>query len=173
MPPGCPAASGKKAQYLTLDAFIASMIIAVTIVIVLASRSTQPYTAQSELISKGFAESLSQAKLSELNNPYVTNLTRAGNITNLDNTVLQQAAEFYFTDRKGQSFELIKNVTQGLIQPQYSFKILIDGEMIYNRSLSNENLSTTLVSSKKIVFGVVNRTALVYGPVISEIRVWV
>lgn len=162
----------KKAQYLTLDAFIASMIVAVTLVIVLAARSTQPYTAQSELISKGFADSLSEARLSDLNNPYVTNSTRAGNITNLDNTVLQQAAEFYFTDRKDQSFELLKNVTQGLVSQRFSFRIMINGEMIYNQTYSNENRSIVLVSSKKIVFGVVNRTALAYGPTIAEVRVW-
>ena len=162
----------KKAQYLTLDAFIASMIVAVTLVIIVAARSTHPYTAQSELISKGFTETLSQARLSELNNPYVSNLSRAGNITNPDNTVLQQATEFYLTDRKGQAFELLKNITEGLIAPTYSFKILINNEMIYNRTIANENTSSNLVSSKKIVFGAVNRTAFVYGPTIAEIVVW-
>ena len=170
--PQAPAPFGKKAQYMTLDAFIASMIVAITLVIVLTARSSQPYTAQSELISKGFSESLSQARLGELNNAYVTNSTRAGNITNLDNTVLQQAVEFYFTARKDQSFELLKNVTQGLITPRFSFKILINNEMIYNRTLSNENASSVLVTSKKIVFGVVNRTAMVYGPTITEVVVW-
>ncbi|MBI2142984.1 hypothetical protein HYU20_01430, partial [Candidatus Woesearchaeota archaeon] len=53
-----------RGQYLTIDAFIASMIVAVTLVIVLAARTSVPYTSQSETASKGLAESLSQVKLS-------------------------------------------------------------------------------------------------------------
>lgn len=162
----------KKAQYLTLDAFIASMIVAVTIVIILAARSAQPSTSQPELISEGFAETLSQTRLGELNNLYVTNLSRAGNITSMENTILQQATEFYFTARKDQAFELLKNVTVGIVSPTYSFEILINGDMIYNRTISNENTSSVLVSSKRIIFGVVNDTAMSYGPTITEIRVW-
>lgn len=163
---------GTKAQYLTIDAFIASMIVAVALVIVLAAKSAQPYTTQSELISKGFTESLSSSKLSELNNPLIINMTKSGNITNADNTVLQQATEFYFTERRSSATELVKNVTYRLIPPQYSFKLLINNDLIYERAVSNENTSAVLVSSKKLIFGVVNRTALVYGPTITEIRVW-
>lgn len=162
----------RKAQYFTLDAFIASMIVAVTIVIVLAARTSKPYTVQSEQLSKGVADSLAQVKLGELNNPLVINLSRSGNITNLDNTVLQQAAEFYFTERKSQAFKLLQNVTAKLFPPQYSFKILINNEMIYDRAIVNENTSTVLISSRRLVFGVVNRTALVYGPTVAEVRIW-
>ena len=163
---------GTKAQYLTIDAFIASMIVAVALVIVLAAKSAQPYTTQSELISKGFTETLTSSRLSELNNPLVINMTKNSTITNVDNTVLQQATEFYFTARRHYAAELIKNVTSKLIPPQYSFKLLINNDLIYERAVSNENTSAVLVSSKKLIFGVVNRTALVYGPTITEFRVW-
>ncbi len=162
----------KKAQYLTIDAFIASMIVAVTLVIVLAARTSVPYTSQSETASKGLAESLSQVRLSELNNPLIINMSRAGNITNLDNTILQQATEFYFTDRRSQAFRLLQNVSLALIPSQYSFEVIINNELIYNRTARSENSSAVLVSSKKLIFGVVNRTALVYGPTIAEVRLW-
>ncbi len=162
----------KKAQYLTLDAFIGVMIVVVAIVIILAARTAKPYTAESESISKGFAESLSSAKLSQINNPLRIILTKNKTITNTDNTVLQQATEFYVVGEKYFAAELIKNVTYNLIPPQYSFKVLINGEQIYVRSLTNENTSGVLVSSKKLMFGVINRTAQVYGPTIAEVRVW-
>ena len=164
--------AAKKAQYLTIDAFIASMIVAVTLVIVLAARTSQPYVAQSELISKGFADSLSQVKLKDLNNPLVINLSRNGTISNLDNTVLQQATEFYVIGKRDYASALLKNVTQRLIAPQYSFKILINHDLIYSKALVNENTSATLISSKKLVFGVINRTTLVYGPTTAEVIVW-
>lgn len=164
--------NGKKAQYLTLDAFIASMIVAVTLVIVLAARTTLPYTSQSEAVSKGLAESLSQVKLSELNNPLITSMSRDGTITNMDNTILQQAAEFYFLGNRHYAFELLRNVSQSLIPKQYSFNVIVNNELIYNRTVRTENSSSVLVSSKKLVFGVANRTALVYGPTIAEVRLW-
>ncbi len=164
--------AGKRAQYLTLDAFIASMIIAVTLVIVLAARTTQPYTSQSEAASKGLAESLSQLKLGELNNQLIINMSRNGTITNLDNTILQQATEFYFLGNRHYAFELLRNITQTLIPKQYSFDVIINNDLIYNRTISAENSSSVLISSKKLIFGVVNRTAMVYGPTIAEVRIW-
>src|SRR3990167_9117050 len=145
----------KKAQYLTLDAFIGVMIVVVAIVIILAARSAAPYTAESEAISKGFAESLSSVKLSEINNPLVINLTKNKTITNTDNTLLQQATEFYWVKEKYFANELIKNVQ---IYARYA-----GGPAQGN----NENTSGVLVSSKKLIFGVINRTAQVYGPTIA------
>lgn len=162
----------RNGQYLTIDAFIASMIVAVTLVIVLAARTSIPYTSQSETASKGLAESLSQVRLSELNNQLIINMSRAGNITNLDNTILQQATEFYFTDRRSQAFRLLQNVSQALIPSQYSFEVIINNDLIYNRTVRSENSSAVLVSSKKLIFGVINKTALVYGPTIAEVRLW-
>lgn len=164
--------NSKKAQYLTIDAFIASMIVAVTLVIVLAARTTLPYTSQSESVSKGLAESLSQVKLSELNNPLITSMARDGTITSMDNTILQQVTEFYFVGNRHYAFELLRNVSQSLIPKQYSFNVIVNNELIYNRTVRTENSSSVLVSSKKLVFGVVNRTALVYGPTIAEVRLW-
>ena len=163
---------GKKAQYLTIDAFIASMIIAVTLVIVLAARTTLPYTSQSEAISKGLAESLSQVKLSELNNQLILDMSKNGIITSLDNTILQQATEFYFVGNTHYAFELLRNVSQTLIPKQYSFAVIVNNDLIYNRTTRTENSSSVLVSSKKLIFGVVNKAALVYGPTIAEVRLW-
>ena len=167
-----PGQGNKRAQYLTIDAFIASMITAVTLVIIFAMHSSQPYTVQSELFSKNVAESLSQTKLGEMNNPLVINMSRNGTINNLDNTVLQQVTEFYFLGYRHQAFELLRNVTYQLIAPQYSFSVLVNNELIYNRSITEENTSAVLVSSKKLIFGVVNKSVLAYGPTIAEVRVW-
>ncbi len=162
----------KTAQYLTLDAFIASMIIVTGLVIVLAARTSVPGTAQSELLSKDMAASLSSLKLKDLNNPLVLSMARAGEITNLDNTILQQAAEFYVTAQQSSASRLLQNVTYGLIPQRYSFEVIIDGQMVYNRTTTNQNRSSVLVSSKKLVFGAINRTAVVYGPTAAEVRLW-
>ena len=148
------------------------MIVAVTLVIVLAARTNLPYTSQSEAISKGLAESLSQIKLSELNNPLILQMSKSGTITNLDNTVLQQVTEFYFVGNKNSAFELLRNVSQTLIPKQYSFDVIVNNDMIYNRTIKTENSSSVLVSSKKLIFGVVNKAASVYGPTIAEVRLW-
>lgn len=162
----------RNGQYLTIDAFIASMIVAVTLVIVLAARTSIPYTSQSEAASKGLAESLSQVRLSELNNQLIINMSRNGTITNPDNTILQQVTEFYIVGNRHYAFELLRNVSQALIPSQYSFEVIVNNELIYNRTIRSENSSAVLVSSKKLIFGVINRTALVYGPTIAEVRLW-
>lgn len=148
------------------------MIIAIGLVIVLAARSGAPETLQSELLSKDIAASLSSLKLKDLNNPLVLSMAKNGDITNLDNTVLQQATEFYLTSRETNASRLLDNVTYGLIPQRYSFEVRISNNMIYNRTITSQNKSSVLVSSRKLVFGVINKTAVVYGPVAAEVRLW-
>jgi hypothetical protein len=162
----------KRAQYLTLDAFIASIIVASGLMLVLAARASVPNTVQSELLSKDFSSSLSSLKLKEINNPLILNMSKSGTINNMDNTVMQQVAEFYFINQKTNAFKLIQNVTYGLIPPQYSFSVLVNDEMIFNRTLASENTSTVLVASRRLIFGVINKTAAFYGPTVAEVRVW-
>jgi hypothetical protein len=162
----------KNAQYLTVDAFIASLIITTGIIIVLAARSSVSNTAQPEVISQDVAASFSTIRIKDLNNPLVMSWVANKNISNQDNTIMQQAAEFYVTNQQLRANEFLQNVTNGLVPPQYSFEILIDNQQVFNRTTRNQSQSQILVSSKSLVFGVLNRTVQIYGPLAAEVRVW-
>ncbi len=161
----------RRGQYFTIDAFVALAVVATGLILVFAVNNYSPYSNPPKILSQEFVNTLAQTRIKEVNNPFVIQQVRGGNITNPDNTILQQAYEFKKYYNSNLSTWFISNVTQNLIPAQFNFEVVVDGKMMYSRG-SGKATSNMLVSSKKIVFGVVNRTTEFWGPVIVEVNVW-
>jgi len=180
----------KRGQYFTIDAFIAMMVVVTGLILVFAISSYAPSSAQPELLSQEFVNTLAQTKIKEVNNPFVVQQVRGGNITNFDNTLLQQVYEFkrYFDSflvgcipaechgydpavHTNMSAEFLASLTPNLVPEQYNFEIIVDGDTLHGRGAGRENTSL-LISSKRIMFGVVNRSVEFWGPITVEVRVW-
>jgi ribosomal protein L30/L7E len=163
----------RKAQYLALDAFIAMMMLAVGLLLIFSTRTTVTYSKQPVTLSQDIADTLTSLKLNELNNQLIRNMTLNHTITNTENTVLQQAAEFYIHNHLSQASDLIKNVSHDIIPDQFSYDVTINNVLIYsNEGNSDKNTSRLLISTRKILFGTVNRTAEAWGPLVGEIAIW-
>src|SRR3989338_3198354 len=181
----------KRGQYFTIDAFVALLVVTTGLVLVLAVNSYTPSSGQPERLSQEFVNVLAQTKIKELNNFFVMQQVRNGNITDFDNTILQQAYEFkrYFDSflvgcptatschgyepsvHTNMSAEFLASVTPSLVPKQYSFEIIIDGDSVHGRG-EGQDTTDLLISSKRIVFGVVNKSVEFWGPVTVEVRVW-
>ena len=159
---------GRKAYFFTLDAFVAMGIIVVGLVFVLTAYSYRPVTVQTTTLGSDLLLSLSNTKVTEINNDYVRNLTLNGTITNTDNSLLQQAGEFYVNRQESMDSEFLKNITNSLVPQQYGFDIRINKTSIHSRGVLKK--SRLVTSSKSIVFGVYNGT--MWGPYDAEVRVW-
>jgi hypothetical protein len=162
---------GKRGYFFTLDAFIAMGIITTGLVLVYLSQTLAPPTVQAEFLSQDVMETLASTQLFTLNNPYVDEHRTSRNITDLDNTILEQIGEFYVTQQLGNAQNLTRNVTLNLIPPQYSFEIWFDGWLVHNRSYLHSDETPVLSASKTMVIGVINRTFF-WGPYTAEVYVW-
>lgn len=161
----------KRGQYVILDVFIALMMIAVGLLVILATRHSASYSKQPVIISQDIAASLASSKLKDLNNPMVLVMIANGTINDSDYTVLQQAAAFYVYGQKDSAGLLIRNVSAQLIPPQYSFEVRINDDLIYSRG-SRKNQTQLLIASRKILFGVSKKTVEPWGPLVGEVAVW-
>ncbi len=161
----------KRGQYFTIDAFVALAVIATGLILIFAVNTYSPYSSPQQIMSQDFVNTLSQIKVKEVNDPFVIQQVRGGNVTNADNTFLQQAYEFKRYYSYNLSTWLISNVTQDLVPPQLNFDVVVDGDIMFGRG-PGKDTSELLVSSKRIVFGVVNRTVEFWGPVVIEVNVW-
>lgn len=159
----------KRGYFFTIDAFMAIAIITAGMLLILSSRSFVPYETQTLYLSEGYIDTLASVKLYEINNAYIDGLIAGGNITNTEQTILEQAGEFYFTGRNDLARNFVKNITYGLIPSQYGFELLINKTAIYNQSIFH-NRTMLLVSSKRIVSGIINRSEL--WTLEAEMRVW-
>ncbi len=160
----------KRGQFFSIDVFVAVAIIGVGLFVLYSSKVTEPSSTQTATLSADLMNGFTSLKMYEVDNPYIIQLIRDGNITNSDNTIIQQIAEFAFYGKNATAKNLTKNITEGRLPLQYAFAVYINGTMIYeNRPLDPR--SPNLITSKRIVSGVKNSTVF-WGPVPAEVRVW-
>lgn len=141
----------KRAIFFTIDALLASGIIILVILLVSNFYLAEHQEANINYASQDLVRVFSSMTVGEVNNDYVKSLIASGEITNINNTIIEQIGDFW----KGNDIELARNFTKNLTEtifpPAYGFSILVDGEEIYSR---NSPVKRALVSSRRMISGI-------------------
>jgi hypothetical protein len=166
----------KRGYFFTLDSFIATSIVVVGIALVLFSRANKPYEMQTAFISQDVIETTYSVRISEISgNSYVDNLINNSNITNTQNTVLQQIGEFCYRGMNETAINFTKRVFIKTVPEAYNFQLLIinkTNDVLLNYSSEkNPGDSELLISYKNIIFGQFNESEM-WGPYLAEVRTW-
>ena len=164
-----------------LDAMLGLFVLVVGVFLIMSSYLNVQQPLQVGLISDDLMAYLSNTKIKNLNNPYGGlggELWRNGNITDRDNTLLQQAGEFYATKHYDVAENFIRNVSENVVPSQFKYEVWIDDFRIYPQILAIQDAysrgnTTLMLTSKKITFGILNRTtSSTWGPYKAEVFVW-
>ncbi|MBN2112078.1 VWA domain-containing protein, partial [Candidatus Woesearchaeota archaeon] len=140
----------KKAVFFTIDAFIASGILFVGLLIISSFHVNSQPTVHLSYLSEDITGVFSELKVSEINSPYVASLISDGNIVHLNNSVMEQIGEFWAENNNGLAQNFTEAVLGGIIPEKYGYSVLVDDEEI----LHNEgSLNNSLISSRKIASG--------------------
>ncbi|MBI2646869.1 hypothetical protein HYW99_00140 [Candidatus Woesearchaeota archaeon] len=140
-----------------------------------------PQPLQVEFLADDLLNFLSNTKIKDLNNPYAGiggELWLNGTIKDADNSLLQQIGEFYALNNLNIAEKFVENVSKAVMLPQYEYEVLIDNKTIYPKDPTiehNQSKNTTdiLLTSKKITFGIVNKTTSdIWGPYQAEVFAW-
>lgn len=171
----------KRGYFFTLDAMLATTVLVMGIAAVLSAYIKVNPTAQVGLLSEDLLNFLSNSRIKDLNNPYAGiggELWSQGSITDADSTLLQQAGIFYATSQPGTAENFIRNVSAGVVPPQFNYEVWLNGAILYPRAPSSEHIQSKgstklMLTSKRITFGVLNRTTSdLWGPYKAEVFVW-
>ena len=88
----------KKGYFFTLDAVLGLLVLVIGVVLIASSYVKSPQSAQVEFLSDDLLNFFFNVKVKDLNNPYAGiggQLWNQGEITDGDNSLLQQIGEFY------------------------------------------------------------------------------
>lgn len=171
----------KRGYFFVLDAVLGLFIIVIGVFLIISSYVNVPKPAQVGLLSDDLINFFSNTKIKDLNNKYAGiggELWLKGIITDPDNSLLQQAGEFYATGKLDIADRFISNVTQGVMPAQFRYEVLVDGVILYPKTqtpehLKSRNSTELLLTSKKITFGITNKTtSAIWGPYRAEVFVW-
>ncbi len=178
--------TGKKAYFFSLDAIIAVTILTTGIFLVFFIMSSRSVESPTYLLSEDIMTVLAKTKINNLSAeefPHIHShlIINTKEITNTENTILEQIGEFYYLGKKDLIKDnLLKEILTGLIPYENNLEINIyippsnTGESlfeIYNTGISKEKSKVT-ISTKKIIFGKKPKSKDVWGPYIVEVRVW-
>jgi len=172
---------GKRGYFFILDAVLATLVIAIGAILISSSYINIPKSTQVGLLSDGLMNFLSGTKIKDFNNQYAGiggELWNQGMITDSENTLLQQAGQFYAENNLDVADKFIENASIGIIPQQFRYEVWIDGVVIYPKIKTSEHLASRnnteiLLTSKKITFGIMNKTTgELWGPYKAEVFVW-
>jgi len=143
----------KKAFLFTMDAFLASALLIGTLILFANINVHKSNTENLELMSRDVLETISKIKINDIKdtNQFVHSQIENGNITNLNNSVLQQIGEFWAKNQDPKARELASTVLQGVIPKGYGFNFTLEDDVIYNISKSE---FTGEISSRRMISGI-------------------
>lgn len=166
----------KRGYFFLIDAIIALFVLAVGISLVVSSYSFKQPTRQLELLDVDIMAAL-RTPLRESGDPLCGNsgvMIVNGNITDIDNTFIQQFGEFHYRQLQGCTFcySLVRNCTFSLfpnIAP-YSMEVSIDNAFVFGMNYTEKNMSKLIIPQRDIAFGIYNQSS--YGPYVVEVVTW-
>ena len=171
----------KRGYFFLLDALLGLTVLAIGALLVLSLFINTPSTTQTSLLSDDLLNYFSNTKIKDLNNPYAGIggfLWKNSTITDRDNSLLQQIGEFYATNNLDTGEKFIQNISIDVIPQQFKYEVWIDNTIMYPKNPSQEHLkskndSKLLLTSKKLTFGIINKTtSVLWGPYKAEVFVW-
>ncbi|MEM4260232.1 MAG: hypothetical protein QXG00_03275, partial [Candidatus Woesearchaeota archaeon] len=167
-----------RGSFFLIDGLIGTAILIIAITTIYSYQTETPSNIQNYIISTDYLNIILSSQMRDLTNPYVLSKIKDGNITNLRNSLLIQNAEFYYRQKyKSCNFcleiatNITKTLTEGILPAQYGISYSINGTNIYTRSPTLLSKAKLVINSKRITFFKINDTD-VFGPVITEVKVW-
>lgn len=164
-----------------LDATIALFLLIIGVFLALSFILEVPPPAQVGFIASDIMNFLSSTKIKDLNSPYAGiggELWKQGSIKDQENTLLQQAGEFYYNKREDLAEKILQNVSEPIVPPEFRYEIWIDNSRVYPRNpdashTTSKDKTNLLLTSKKLTFGIANKTTSeIFGPYKSEVYAW-
>jgi hypothetical protein len=170
------------AYFFVIDAFIAVSIIIATVIIIFSAQSTKTESKPTLSLLQDFMAFMSNTKIRDLQGSSTQALIADSNITDIDNTVLEQIIEFYYINQStgrnmsGIITQFINETSSSIIPETRSFTMRIYNDtfsaVLFNKSRYPEGDSSLMLGMSKIGFKRINQTEI-YGPMIVEVKIWV
>jgi len=171
----------KKAYFFVIDSILALGVLAVGAFLIFTFYLSTPSIREPAILSDDIMNFFANNRIKDINNPYAGLgglLWQQGKITNPENTLLQQVAEFYSNDDLSTAEQFIAELTQNNLPPQYLFEFWVDDKLIYPQNppqqhLDSKSATEVLIPSKKIAYGILNpQSGDLFGPYNTEVLVW-
>jgi len=161
--------------FFVIDAIIAGAILFATLMFIFSTHTVTPDREPTLRVSEDFLQYITTTKLREYESVIVDNMILDRNISNLDNTLLDQMVIFYYLQNNESLAYFVDDVASRIVAQDRGLLIYINDQLAYNstghKSADTLNSSNLVITSKKMGFHRVNWTT-VSEPIWVEVKVW-
>ncbi len=139
----------KRGYFYSLDALVALLIIVVVILFIVPVRKEK---IEEKKTQEDVLKVLSNLKVGDTNNTYITYLISQGNITDLNKSILEQIAEFYALN-KPEAQNLVKEMFDQL-NISDNIGLWFNGKFVYAKNKTTYEDSRLIWAAKELVSGI-------------------
>lgn len=145
----------RRAFMFTMDAFMAAVLLVSTLIVFANINVAKPSTETLEFLSRDIIETLSDINIYELrdSNDFVKDEIENGNITNFNNSVLEQIGEFWAKNKLSKAKLLAESALKGVVPPGYGFSLIIGDDVIYTIPKDSSTSSST-INTRRMISGI-------------------
>ncbi|MCH8329396.1 MAG: hypothetical protein IIB81_03305 [Nanoarchaeota archaeon] len=184
----------RRGYFFLIDSVLALTVLAMVAFLIFSLYSNVPQKEEPAILSDDLMDFFANNKIKDIDNPYaglggtlwkdeggVGGLCPGEELTaNAENTLLQQAAEFYEKSKNNSCYlnlalKFITELTQGSLPLQFNFEFWLDDQLLYpdTEQVASKNAAKVIIPSKKMVYGISNKdTGDMFGPYNAEVIVW-
>jgi hypothetical protein len=172
---------GRRGYFFLIDSLLGLSVLSIGIFLIFALFIKVPSQQEVKSLSEDMMDFFAGNQIKDINREYSGvggQLWNEGYITNSENTLLQQVAQFYENGDNEIAKLFIEDLTRTSLPEQYLFEIWIDDELIYPQGPSQEHNQSKartqiLIPSYKLVYGFVTEEEVdMFGPYVAEVLVW-
>lgn len=142
----------KKGMYHSMDALLAGLLLLGVAVILLQTPFYENNVEQKSFISEDMLSILSELKVYEVSDPFITQEIANGNITNTQNSILEQMGEFWalnYSEKSTTLFEIVFN--NSIPETLTSVEINIEDDTLFKSNISEQS---DIVTGRRMISGI-------------------
>ncbi|MGV8172275.1 MAG: vWA domain-containing protein, partial [Candidatus Woesearchaeota archaeon] len=142
----------KKAIFYTMDALLASMLLIGAVALIYITHSPDDIDIEQQtFISQDILTVLSELKISELNNSFITQEIASGNITDINITALDQIGEYWALNKVDKAQILLQILINDSLPEKYGIKTSMGNNTLLLRNVTGK---TNSVSFNRMISGI-------------------
>jgi len=147
----------KKAFMFTLDAIFATILLIGGLLLISQYIVKEAPRESMQFVSTDLISALSEIKVGELNQTYVSSYLMGSSNTELNLSIIEQIGTYWAANEANYAQNLSKFVLNDMLPSNMGMNILIGSDVLFEKALANE---TTLFSSKRMITGIMQGAPL-------------
>ncbi len=168
----------KQGYFFIIDAFMGTVIIVMTLVIIMNSHLSAPDSTITYTIIGDYIRYISTTQVQDIDNEIIKDMISKGVIKDIENTLLIQNVQFYYENGTEcpncideYSYNFTRQIVEGVIPEQYGFEYSINSTEIYSKNKQELINADLFLTGRRVVYLYINKT-YIFGPVNVTIAMW-